>query len=608
MIPPRTSNSRLQRKPHNAAEVTSAVASEDGFCTKVRMVLTALGGPNSVSWPTFWATYLLFIVGHFFASSPISLSIGARFGIITLVQLLSFTPLLLRHWLSNRQPDARPRPVRALALASLSGILRGFLLSFFLLLLSAEDDPQFLLRSIRGLIVVLVVVVVMAVIVNGYRSHAQRIAELLGIRAALMESRARIDAQAQSRNEEIVERIQSVLARGVAALDEGLPEAKVAQLQRMATDIVRPMSHEMSRNVPSWKPEIMTSPPRFELRPILLAATTGRPFAPLLTGLTLLLMGVASSTTLVPGAALPFNLVAFWSPLILLAVANRVVVKFPSSWGLAVRSLAVVALLISAAGITSFVAVWAAQGAGDTSSVSIAVLVFAAAFAGLFVLTNAVQTVQEQVAESLAKSTAELRWSIARVGQVLWFQQKKLARALHGPVQSRITAAAIRMDAVVRAGGDPEPLLVEVRVSIVESLGLLSATPDLVTSLQLSVDRLIGTWDGVAHIEVEIEEEARVLLVADPIAETCVADALNEAISNAVRHGGADRVDVLIDCQRSSTDVVVLLRVEDHGPESIDHTKKGLGSQIPDETSVAWSLDQLGEGHILNAEFPVSVG
>jgi len=450
-------------------------------------------------------------------------------------------------------------------------------------------------------------VVVMAVIIDGYRTHAQRIAELLGMRAALVESRVRIDAQAQSRNEEIVERIQSVLAREVSVLDEGLPEAKVAQLQRMATDIVRPMSHEMSRNVPSWKPEVLASPPRFEWRPILLAATSGRPFAPLITGLTLLLMAVASSTTLVPGAALRFNAVVFCASLFLLAVANRVVEKFPSSWGLAVRSSASVVLLLATAAITASLTVWVALGAGNATSVFIVVLFFAAAFTGLFALTNAVQTVQEQVAESLAKSAAELRWSIARVGQVLWFQQKKLARALHGPVQSSITAAAIRMDAVVRAGGDPEPLLPEVRASIVDSLGLLSATPDSVTSLQLSTDRLIGTWEGVAHIQVEIKQETLALLMADPIAETCVADALNEAVSNAVRHGGADRVDVLIDCQLSSTDGVVLLRVEDDGPASIDHTKKGLGSQILDETSVAWSLDQLDEGHILNAEFPVSV-
>lgn len=340
----------------------------------------------------------------------------------------------------------------------------------------------------------------------------------------------------------------------------------------------------------------------------MLAATSGRPFAPLLTGLTLLLMAVASSTTLVPGAALRFNAVVFVASLFLLAVANRVVEKFPSSWGLAARSSASVALLLLTAAITVSLTVWVALGAGNATSVFIAVFVFAVAFGGLFALTNAVQTVQEQVAESLAKSAAELRWSIARVGQVLWFQQKKLARALHGPVQSSITAAAIRMDAVVRAGGDPEPLLPEVRASIVDSLGLLSATPDSVTSLQLSTDRLIGTWEGVAHVQVGIEQETHALLMADPIAETCVADALNEAVSNAVRHGGADRVDVLITCQLSTTDGVVLLCVEDDGPESIDRTKKGLGSQILDETSVAWSLDQLDEGHILNAEFPVSVG
>jgi signal transduction histidine kinase len=248
------------------------------------------------------------------------------------------------------------------------------------------------------------------------------------------------------------------------------------------------------------------------------------------------------------------------------------------------------------------------QGAGDATSVFIVVFVFAAAFTGLFVFTKAVQKVQEQVAENLAKSAAELRWSIARVGQVLWFQQKKLARALHGPVQSSITAAAIRMDAVVRAGGDPVPLLAEVRASIIDSLGLLSATPDSVTSLQLSIDRLIGTWEGVARVQAGIDQDACALLMADPVAETCVADALNEAVSNAVRHGGADRVDVFIDRRLATTDGVVILRVEDHGPAPIDHTKKGLGSQILDETSVAWSLDQLDEGHILNAEFPVSVG
>ena len=46
----------------------------------------------------------------------------------------------------------------------------------------------------------------------------------------------------------------------------------------------------------------------------------------------------------------------------------------------------------------------------------------------------------------------ELDWEIARANQTQWQQQRALARALHGPLQSAVNAAALRIDAAVRTG------------------------------------------------------------------------------------------------------------------------------------------------------------
>ena len=74
----------------------------------------------------------------------------------------------------------------------------------------------------------------------------------------------------------MVERLRAAI-EDVAARNS--PEGQAQQLTRIATDIVRPLSHELAQATPSWQPPPATAP-RVRLTGVVDRATARAPFLP----------------------------------------------------------------------------------------------------------------------------------------------------------------------------------------------------------------------------------------------------------------------------------------------------------------------------------------
>lgn len=104
---------------------------------------------------------------------------------------------------------------------------------------------------------------------------------------------------------------------------------------------------------------------------------------------------------------------------------------------------------------------------------------------------------------------------------------------------------------------------------------------------------LARDWDGVCGIAVEIGPDLPAALAADPACATLAIDVIAEAISNAVRHGGATSAWVRL---RLVAPGRVLVHVCDNGSGIAPTAGRGQGTARLDECEISWQRADEGGG------------
>ena len=569
----------------------------------LREILRRIGGPNSITWPAFWVSLLYNEFVHFAGNPTNTEAIPQRLLLVVVSQLGIFAVLLAAKATYLRHTAIRPRPGLTLLTFAASGAVRGLINAYGLVALGAASSLQLGYRVVAGVISVTVILSLCAIVVDGIREHQRRLQDLLTARRALDEARNQTLTGIEDRQEEVARRIQSNLLAELADLDPARPEASVALLQHTATDVVRPLSHDLAATVPSWVPKPLTKKElRLDWEEVLRDATYEKPFRPWGIGLCIV------------GFSLVF-LLTFFGPLASLFTSIAIIVVCAAWFSLMNRVLSPVlprlrlwarVMVITLAGIIGGVlaggAQYIASGRSVVSAVSwVSSVFFIVLFAWLLTISTAVERQRDRLQEALEADEAELRWQLARIHQVQWFQQKALSRALHGPVQSAVTSAAIRLDAAVRDGSSTPELVQQLQQQISGSIAILDRTQNAVAPIDDSIALLAQSWEGVCSISGEVQDSASTALLADDIARACAADFMTEAVSNAVRHGRARHVKVAM----TAGERCVEMRVWDDGTTPIGESRAGLGSQILEDCSLEWSRTGDGSGHELRVVLPV---
>ena len=569
----------------------------------VREILRRIGGPNSITWPAFWVSLLYNEFVHFAGNPTNTDAIPERVVLVVVSQLGIFAVLLAAKATYLRNTAIRPRPGLTLLTFAASGAVRGLINAYGLVALGAATSLQLGYRVFAGVISVTVILSLCAIVVDGIREHQRRLQDLLAARRSLDEARAQTLIGIEDRQEEVARRIQSNLLAELAELDPARPEASVALLQHTATDVVRPLSHDLAATVPSWEPKPLTKRElRLDWGEVLRDATSEKPFRPWGIGLCIV------------GFSLVF-LLTFFGPLASLLTGVAIIAVCASWFGLTNRILGpllprlrlgsrIVLITIASimGGVLAGGAQYIASGRTVVSAVSwVSSVFFIVLFAWLLTISTAVERQRDRLQEALETDEAELRWQLARIHQVQWFQQKALSRALHGPVQSAVTSAAIRLDAAVREGSSTPELVRQLRQQISGSIAILDTAQNSIAPIDDSVTLLAQSWDGVCTVSGDIQASAARVLLADDIARACAADFMTEAVSNAVRHGRARRVEVAITAGARCVE----MRVWDDGTTPIGESRAGLGSQILEDCSLEWSRTGDDSGHELRVVLPV---
>ena len=562
------------------------------------MINRRIDGPSAISWAAFWACLVVSIAGNltdrFTNQSGVNIllnlvanamAVGAMFAV-----MLALRPLLLGG------ADVRPRPGRAIALFVVGSVTRGIVLG---LLLGAmgTGEPQLVFRVIASVITFPLVLSISATIVDLVRTSAARRRELR--RAAEDFRRAEDAAQAKAiaTQDRVTAQVHELLLNRIADLQGGRVDDLAPGLRADADEVIRPMSHEMvALPAPAPRAAADADVGRVRWSDVWSAASLGQPFRPVWSAVLITVSSLAlltsNNSSLARGlayAVIGGLLIAGVLALLRRLVAPRLRAMEPR-WR---TSLLIASVVV---GIEAAAVVWAlimdASGGEHAWHAPIGTSI-----AGpMVVLALAVQQGFRQQSEradaELTAAGVRLQYAAALAGAATWYEERRLSRALHGPVQTAVRAAAMRIDQ-----GD----LASAEQMLVEALGHLD-TEQRRTSVQNALADIARAWDGLCAVDLQFPDDLAARIDQDPPLASAVVDICNDACSNAVRHGGATSVAM----RALHVGETLELVVSDDGAPDPAAGLPGLGSAILDDVSVTWMRRREDGRTVLRATLPLN--
>ena len=177
---------------------------------------------------------------------------------------------------------------------------------------------------------------------------------------------------------------------------------------------------------------------------------------------------------------------------------------------------------------------------------------------------------------------------------------REAAEVLHGTVQTRLIACAMAIDHAANTGD-----VIAVNQALVQARAILEPSmPDWPTTGDSSVAQIVqrkaALWNGLADVVVEVDPA---IADATGLTAEAVGSIVEEAIANAIQHGGATTIQVAVTA--SSKDVSITVDDDGSGPRA---GEPGLGTALFDRTAVTWSLKALPWGSRLSVRLPVLEG
>lgn len=561
-----------------------------------------IGTPDAISWPAFWTTLVAGVVGGF-ANSPAPIPVGPRLAIVLVGQLILWVPLLLVRPLLVRNPG-RPRPGLVLAAFLIGALVRAITQIQMLTALYGADAVNLVGRFGGILVNIGPVFLVTAVVLSHVRERRRQIGELLDARLRIERSIEGVSSMIAQRNTEAVQRVHIRLEDELAKLEGAQADQSLVVLQSTVADVVRPMSHELAQSLPE-RSEFHADDEKRAVpwSQVLDSAASGRPFRPLAAG-AFVVWEFVGMVLIRPADWFDFLVLACLF-VVGLVLANRVVEVVSRGRGPSFRiATTTVAAFVVCIALAATVPAFLGTTPSDIGvALGLAVL-FPGFVLGVSVLT-ALTRERDQVIRDLQASSDELERTLVRQRQAQWFQQKALSRALHGPVQMAVTAAAIRLDVGIQSGTVQQGVLDQIRTELMATLDVLHESEGGVVTLAQGIDRMRATWDGVCSISDHVSQEARDVLAHDGVLRSIVIDIVTEAVSNAVWHGNATRASVRLDVWgEGADDLLVEVTTDGRGIE--EQKRRGLGTQLLDECTLIWRREAGPAGDALTAVLPFS--
>ena len=177
--------------------------------------------------------------------------------------------------------------------------------------------------------------------------------------------------------------------------------------------------------------------------------------------------------------------------------------------------------------------------------------------------------------------------------------RERIASIIHGQIQGRLSgiALALRLQDQESMDRKKEEEIANLLTLVEEELRSILKTVlhEEEVSFFAGIEDIRNEWKSIVNIELNIQLEKE--FTPSQSVTKNVKLALNEAISNAVRHGRAKNIEITIKRFRKSNDNLHLTVANDGLPVS-QNKKPGLGFKNLDISTADWRINNLKSGQV----------
>ena len=208
-------------------------------------------------------------------------------------------------------------------------------------------------------------------------------------------------------------------------------------------------------------------------------------------------------------------------------------------------------------------------------------------FAQIYLAVTWFTTTLELRAFSIARLqelNQQMRILVSTLRQSAWLQKQKLARIVHGPVQSSLFAVYLELN-------QAETLDENARKQLAEKVGSASQSFDagnetLRLPFAAALTQLTEGWGESLEFKVQVNAETAKSIDASEVGKACSIEVLREAINNAAKYG-TGRVDISVD---SAAEGLVRIQVLNPIAAKASPATPGYGSTVLDQVTHQWGL------------------
>ena len=568
-----------------------------------KLAFERLTGRHVLGPGVFWSTFAFGIVAHALGSSDLGGgNILARFTAVAVSHLALMATIYATRLLSLRLKPALTGLVVVVAGYVLAGAIRGLSLQILLYALGAAETGYSNYRLFGG-VVVMTTGLVWAAFAFGIKAEwgAKR-ATLSGtkqqLESLLSASETRLEVEAADTMSTIESMLQTALLPELAES----PQRALNKLQSLINDTLRPLSAQLASNQPKLE-LVRLDPSAYKFRwatalTHLRLRESSRPFT---IGIILASLAVNGFVQYLPEvSAVALYLLSFVVIASGLAISRYVLATLVDSFPPGVRVIAVLAVLFLVGLGAGLVVLSLGENSAAAFGLSINAGIASALLGALFGMNHAAAKEMEAIELQLKNYEHRLRWTIAALNGQHWMQKKQFARKIHGPIQSEVAAAAIRIERSLSTGevtDSGEVALQNLRDRLAKILddtkGMSEVRPVLA--------EIAETWHGLCQINVEMTGEVEAALKLDSICVETVLEIAREACSNAIRHGSAENIRLTVEMTEPE---LVRLTVQNDGTKVDGQAKRGVGSAYLDDCTYQHELEMSPAGATLTATIP----
>lgn len=453
----------------------------------MRAFWNRVGGPHSLTWFTFAVLYPIVLAMNIVGSG---VNLRDHFWQLSAAAVISATALsaalLIGKFTVLRKSRVKPVPIRFLLVLVVGLLVRAWVFDSLLIAWEVENQERFFYRLSASFATLGITVVFGGYLTALAVEYSLSSRALRSTNDALVYARAGVDARIAQKREALIADVRSQLSQRLENLRNETPNRALQELRATIEDVVRPVSHDLDRQVTEVTGPAPESPTARIMWPKVLSnSTLGQPIRPLIFSI----WSFISALFFAP------RLWGFWQGItvsvIVGVVPYLILFVIRPFWG---RIASHRSAPVRAAIFTSVLFVLSLIGTSTAGIVSGLVNTFIPLIlpqTALWVLTGWVTAVlpslrdeTQRVLAELDEVSVRLKEELVRINTAYRLQQKAIARALHGPIQDAMSVGSFKLAAAIQNGTATPELVDEVHELISGTLGLLEREDKQAPSLE----------------------------------------------------------------------------------------------------------------------------